>query len=567
MEDTTIADLPAGAVQHIVEKARSRSIGGTNTYATVCKRWCMASSGADQEQLRLYMDVAELSDEQLDTAMEWVDLHGQQVVGVDLSQSSRAQWGSLQEVVAQQLLDAPALLAGLTSITFTYPRHTMSRLACNTLGDLMLLSVQLPSLRHLQAAVELDNEVWSGSSLVLDPEQLAAGRPPPMQLLFPALTSLTLDILPYIQVDERASSEGGSDGEGSGGSSSAGNPLPEELLPVLLPRTLQRLQLCVQDVIRGEEPELDVGECLKPFTQLRHLGLANFLLLGEVPSFVEQLHLDGCNPSWRDDWEPYAAILVQLGEVNTKELLQWQASGALHRLTKLAWRIDVDSQTLEPVQRQQVQALQQLQRLRHLELTCVLHGGAAFEELTALTGLQQLRVVGIDSVDLLAALGKLTQVTALDVGSLREGWLFADSRQQHPTQVYYGNMLQQLTGLRQLSVPEHLLEAQGPWLTCLTQLTLLAVGLMGRGDNSVSEWWAGSLDRLQPWLEARPSSLHHLVLYIIHSYSAPSMLPCPVSGLSVMCSPTAASSSWPGIPFKLLQACPHLPGVMEVVEG
>jgi hypothetical protein len=364
----------------------------------------------------------------------------------------------------------------------------------------------------------MDDDVWSDPELVLAQEQLPAGTPPPMQLLFPALTSLTLDLVrAYGSYHDGAGSEDGSDD----GDRTA-YFTPEELLPVLLPRTLQRLQLCALDVnIAGQEPGMHVEECLSPLTQLSHLGLAFFMLTGPgLPPSVQQLHLDHCNLSRLRSWEPYAAKMVQLGEVTNEQLQEWLGHGGLQQLTALRWRIDVDSETPEEVQQQQVQALHQLKGLRSFELDCVFHAGAAIQQLSSLTGLRQLTVGGTETAEILMAIGKLTQLTGLDLGGLAERIYSVEEWNQQPMVVHFDAMLQQLTGLRQLSVPEHMLEHPGPWLPCLTQLTLLGFGLMGRTE--VSYWWEdASSNRLRQWLEAKPRTLQHLVLYVFHTCQTP----------------------------------------------
>jgi hypothetical protein len=131
-------------------------------------------------------------------------------------------------------------------------------------------------------------------------------------------------------------------------------------------------------------------------------------------------------------------------------------------------------------------------------------------------------------------------------------------------------MLQQLTGLRQLAISEEVFMEQGPWLPCLTQLTLLAVEFEEGEEEDLINWWedweeGGASPQMQAWLAARPASLQHLRFFENSCSFTYTPLSSPVPGLSVMLAPVGPGSCWPQQQFRLVQPCPHLPGVMEVL--
>jgi hypothetical protein len=559
MMKTTIADLPAGTLQHIINKARSRSIGGTNGYASVSQAWQEASS--DEDQLRLLVDVSQVSQEQLDNASEWFSQYGQQVVALDLTCSNNDNRNAFQPVL-KQLFQAAPLREALTCLVLfiDHNQYTTS----DTLGGLMQLKLQLPSLQHLEASTDLAS-TWSSKTLVATPKQLAAGKPPPMQRLFPALTSLSLSLVPRHDCHGKWDS----------------------LLPAVLPHILQQLQLSAGRSNPRVDLAIAVEKNLAHLPQLRRLGLAYLLVCGQgVPAQVEQLHLHNCE-MWGQEAEDATALwaskLTQLGE-SSQEMESWIEEGAMSKLRAFYCReFDCEEALPESPLAQHFPLLQKLDVSG--DLSDLQH---VAQQLAGLSSLRSLVLSGkAEDDECLEALAWVTQLTALDVADLDQP---APPPQQQPSRGRRGargrrgqgrgrgrgqeqvqalpepgamsSMLQQLTGLRQLAISQEVLLEQGPWLPCLTQLTLLAVSSKARVAN-MAAWWEATSPQLLAWLAARPASLQHLSLS--HHASTYTSLPSPVPGLSVMCAPVDPASCWPEQQFRLVQPCPHLPGVMEVL--
>jgi hypothetical protein len=569
MQSTQLADLPAEALQHIISKARSRHIGGTNGYASVSKSWQQASSEEDQEQLRLLVDVSQMSEEQLDSAAEWLGQYGQQVVTMDLCHGKYTNDKEALQPAMQQLFQAAVLREALTSVVL-YINHSQYH-TCDTLGDLMNLGLQLPNLQHLEASTDLAT-TWGSNILVATAKQLKAGRPPPMQRLFPALTSLSLDLVPRHDCHEKWDS----------------------LLPAVLPNTLQQLQLTSGNAHPRMDLAMDVNKNLSHLPRLRRLGLAYLLLCGQgVPTQVEELQLHFCT-MWgpevgEDAYAVFADKLSRLGEMS-EDMECWKEMGVMSKLTAYC------SRECGPEAFPDSPLAQHLPHLQKLHLSGVdpeLQPVA--EQLSGLSSLRSVCFRGHVEDGLLEGLAQVTQLTSLDVADLRQP---APLPQQPPPRRGSGrgrrgaqgrrgrgrgrgrgsgqdqaprepgaisSMLQQLTGLRQLAVSEEVLLEQGPWLPCLTQLTLLAVGVQVKQVEDMPLWWETISSQLHPWLAARPASLRHLSFMGQHSTFTYSILPSPVPGLGVMCAPVEPGSCWPEQQFRLVQPCPHLPGVMEVL--
>jgi hypothetical protein len=314
MPGTQLADLPAEALQQIISKARSRRIGGTNGFATVCKSWQEASPEEDQEQLRLLVDVNQLSEEQLDNASEWLSQYGQQVVGLDLCHGN---WSNSSNSVLlpamKQLFQAAPLREALTSLVLYINRPEWC--SSNTLGDLVQLGLQLPNLQHLEASTDL-GDTWVRRKMAASAREMAAGDPTPMQRLMPALTSLSLHLVPLDGFDIEW----------------------EQLLPAVLPRTLQQLQLSAGEN-SGVNVELDPSEFLAHLPQLRRLGLSRLDLYTDfeegIPAQVEEVYLFHCEvENGYGVFEPFAAKVSQLG-TDMEHGERWVEEGRSRKLTAL----------------------------------------------------------------------------------------------------------------------------------------------------------------------------------------------------------------------------------------
>jgi hypothetical protein len=289
-----LPDLPLFAVKRITDLARGRTISGTNRLAPVCRQWRDAGCSSDEaEQLRLYLDVCNMSVADFGYACSWMSLHGTQldVLIVD------AQTTAPERLDAFVRLPADAL-RNLTWLRVLQP------------GSLALLAPmleQLPHLRHLSAGVWLGFRDKSDASEA-DGEPAAAGvfcdqrwtrwsNLPDMGHLCAQLTHLHLTL----------------DAQGC-------DLTVDPRLPELLPANLQQLSLGASRQPTGVHPGSYVSVTLQP-SSLAHLSALRELKLGsgldgdgsEAVAIMESLPaLQQLHPYLRDPGDP---ILVPLAPV------------------------------------------------------------------------------------------------------------------------------------------------------------------------------------------------------------------------------------------------------------
>jgi hypothetical protein len=571
--DSSIHDLPPGAVQYIVEAARGRLIPGTNRYASVCKGWHTASPAeADDEQLHLYLDQAATEDNQAERATQWLAQHGKGVAGLELPTTT---WGFVK------------ITLGYSGIASSLQRLDIR--GPNTLVGLLAAQVQLPHLQHLTACIsQYDSWQVEPGVVLLEEEQEAAGGVHPLQQACPALKDLCLDMTG----DWNASPQPGLSGMDS-------------ILPRLLPPTLQQLRMdCTPYDVDNAiiTPHLALGH----LTGLQRLELRVFRIR-DPTSFLQLPPAWGVSlvECWTNgdlatpqDWQPLDERLTALslcyiiGDVTVVS--------DLTRLTSL-W---VDTNGWQTDSALPLAGLTGLQQL-NIDAGSEWDGDGARPEQRAHQALLQvastsslrhlgLRTFECDNPALLTAVGALTQLTFLCLGmdgrgeaeaaggaqgpggGQQQGQQVGDA-QQGPQGAQLGVegvpggplwALRGLVGLRQLQLTgTHLLWYPTTWLSHLTQLSVLVVNFYNDLQHGVappvlSERMAAVVPRLQG---SHPASLQQVVLYVPGTPVC-DVVPSPLPGVAVGVRPPADVGYFP-MPRapRPMQPCAHLPGVWELL--
>jgi hypothetical protein len=580
-----LPDLPLVAVKRVIDLARGRIIFGTNRYAVVCRQWRHAGCSSDEaEQLRLYLDVCNMSAAEFASACSWMSLHGTQV-DVLIIEGPAADLDAFVRV-------PPAALRNLT------------RLEVLQQGSLALLAPmleQLPHLRHLAASV------WLGCDDATHLRHLAAG--------------VWLGCDDATDESEADESEAG-EGEGPGPKDAAGmfcdrrwtrwEALPDmghlcaqlthlhltldteepdlmvdPRLPELLPAHLQQLTLAVAVPAGCYVPTLLQPSSLEHLSGLRKLTLGPGLgdgdgyrakeVMRSLPA-LQQLCMDVGDHD-RDD-------ALQLAPVLTDYTVEGLYEGDVEALGHLTRLTSLRAVMYHPLGEEE-RLLEGLTGLQQLELdTCCDEDALGLLDQAA--GISSLRTVAIrhTATDLAAVMARLalcTQLTFLrDLGLEQE-----EDAADDPPQVPVPPVPTELTGLRCLVMGmEAFLKQDTPWLAALTNLTFLCVVHNGDPDEEEEEGEApgvsseleSELREVAALVHAWPSSLRRVVFWMPPNSELLwdeedagcrthwELTPAPVLGVCMSVwkgsqEPWVKGWACPG------QPCPHLPGVWELLEA
>jgi hypothetical protein len=546
---TGLSSLPAAAVKHILQLARTRCIPGTNKYARVCRQWQEASSSSfdNTESLQLYVNPGHMSAEELDSAIDWMAMHGLAVTTLVMDASFR----ETQQL--QSLWPAVPAMPCLTKLEVRL-RDSLSLLA-PALG-------QLPQLRHLAAHVTL---VEGEDMPMLDDWEVSLGLfwhktpdgpgmlwdVPDLQHVCPQLTHLHL-------LCE------------NNGALVVGEPLPR-----LLPAGLQQLKLGRDSL----EPMWLQSSSLVHLSALQQLTLEDVRVVGEGLGSVAQdlgalRQLQQVRIHHIDGWVLETHDMLQLAPMIAA--CWWFAPGqellvALPHLVHLT-ELVLSARTFireKEVPEGTAGALAAMTGLQELTLDCLMDASLVpvLQQVAALPTLRSLDlegVVGVPGLGLLAhGLALCTQLTSLlirDVSKLAMGSCVA--------------AVQQLTALKSVTMPAELLQWEGgACLARLTALTELGVNLGGVDDEGtgtcdVRSKVQGLLEKVQAW----PAGLQQvLVVWCTFRGCAHPKRECwkftqaaPGGGkFSVWVEEFHTTITAPGWarPFS---PCPHLPGVWEL---
>jgi hypothetical protein len=547
-----ITDLPQIAVEHILRRARGRSIAGTNKYARVCRQWRAADDEA--ERLQLFMNLAHLSEADLARAASWLSMHGQCVDVLVADVTKHAHADSLGWLVSS----APAL-------------GNLKRLEVpgrNSLQQLVPVLKQLPQLQHLEAGVQITQHPGVqpvGASSSAEAKQDPWHQVPDMQELCPHLTSLHLTVGTAgeaIEIDSRFShlfSPGLQQLYLAKSSSMTQVVLCASSVGHLI--ALQQLTLDGVEPDQGNTRQLIQG--LVALQQLRVYPLQpgrDDNLVHPVPKLTEY-ELWSLTPERPALYsEEVLSSCVHLTRLVLGGYMPQGTTEALAALTGLR-ELRLDAASVHP-QRGTVEVLQQvagMARLRSLQLTG--YGAVTSELATSLAQCQQL--------------------TSLSLSVAVTGDLGAG-------QILFTSALQQLTGLRCLTVQEKVvLVEQGTWHLALTQLTRLCVALGSKigpqqGEGGKKQWLFFQqpeqrsaahhaaaqrvLARVQQW----PAGLQQVLFNAPSGRKGASIVPMcwqlPSAGPN-----NAQVAVWLEEGGQLaanwarpLRPCPHLPGVWEL---
>jgi hypothetical protein len=281
----TAHDLPEAAVLEIINLARgSRRLPGTNRFAEVCRGWRDVDSTSTDSELQLHVEQMRRGPSDFKKTKKWFILYGQNVSSLGLASKLHLTWF---------LLASSNMCSNLRQLTLC---------GINSLTDLLATNVQLPLLQHLTAFLD-QFEAWPKGSdqLLLAHSSEGCRGVYPLQQACPGLVELQLTF----------------DVDGDADDPRTFNSL-EELLPRLLPPTLQQLGL------RWSPEE---GECsmapaaVTHITALRHLACWWIDVSPEVPLALPEgctLRLLECRPRCRRcqcDCQPHAADVLGMAAV------------------------------------------------------------------------------------------------------------------------------------------------------------------------------------------------------------------------------------------------------------
>jgi hypothetical protein len=497
-----------------MRKARTRRVPGTNRFAAVCKSWRDAGSHLDEEdQLQLLVDLRQMVGAEQAATLAWMQQHGTCVAGLCTAGELEQCWPVMQQLLAR-------------------PGPYLSRLELEGQDSLLLLAPhlqQLPSLQHLSASITYNHKEPAEQPKWGHEKPVAT--PPDLRQLCPQLVGLKLAL--YGRTPELTT------------------PTLQPGLSCLLPVGLRRLHLAAYRM---------VVDC----ALLTHLTALGDLTLERESSHLEclvgmgslqQVQLCGHSLSrWPNpghlDLVPLASKLVGLWDCD--DMVPARMLTQLSRLTALGFRLNSWKGRWDPPPADAVQSLASLQHmyLEHADLS-----PASKWLLNGLPGLTSLRSLVLWQNSIMPMVGA-TQLTELD---LWDDW-YDDPNIDYGDPEVFLAPLQQLTGLQTLRINQTLLEPCSKRLGVLTQLTRLMVWRCGK-ELSSSELLAP--------LTGQSDSLK-LVLYYcweeqpVHAWEYVS----PSRGWVRV---TADNSQ--GIPFlnpllpqRSMRPCPHLAGVLEVME-
>jgi hypothetical protein len=512
-------DLPGPAISSSIQRARARRIPGTNKFARVCQSWRDASVYGDNEQLQLLLDLDNLQGDDLESALAWLRQHGGCVTDLYVSGIATPCWS-----VMEQLLATPHTWSS-----------TLTRLELEGSNALVPLAPhlhQLPSLQHLTASI-IQDVTDNGGQVQLDPDLPNLGQ------LCPQLSGLCLE-LSY--TGAHTISE-----------------LEDDGLFTVLPVDLQRLHLTARGMVVDASP-------LTQLTALGHLtleawGLDNSMeLLGM--SRLQQLEL-WVTKIGGIDLVSLASKLV--GVWSGMEVLPAATLSQLTGLTALACRAcgSLEDEQERPV----VNPLLGLASLRVLRIVHMddLSHHWLLEGLSSVSSLRSFSVIGPHREDVLAVVGKMTQLTGLELLAIACEHPLPSSGQPSPSS---WSSLQQLTGLQRLLFDRAWVSAcDREQLAVLTQLTELVVRGLGAAERVDPRQLLAPLSGLLPTLQQ---------VVCVHDGRSPSpsrpwgdqpaeeVVPSPLPGVRVMLSKWSVRLNRATLRPRRTRACPHLPGVWEV---
>jgi hypothetical protein len=535
------SDLPDAPIVNILSCARpARYLPGTNKYARVCWRWLQISDNSfvEEDGLQLFMDLSRMSAKDRAHAAGWMAMHGRTVATLAVK-------ASMQQV-GWYRGSAPAL----TRI------RRLELDQAHSLYNVAPVLRRMPHLEHLAA----------GISLAVDPNQPLADpacgrfvhdnlRPkqpgwqvPDLQQLCPSLIHLRLTC-----------------------DKTCGTLMMDPQLPRLLPARLQQLSL---GAAPGVENLWMKSSSLVHLSALQQLSLQDILVAEEGPGSVVQnlraLHqLQQVRLSHTDDWVLDMNDTLQLApRVTSLGVFAWLQGAVevlprLVHLTQLALSVRGKA-GMAGVPGGMAAALAALAGLQELTLGCTMDASLVpvMEQVAAMPTLRSLQLEQYSgkTPSLGAHLGQCMQLTSLVIKGVSTG----ASRTCVAA-------LQQLTGLRCLTVPAEVLEHQaGDWLVPLTALTRLGV-------RPSSEWMEGQPKVLSPQGMAqqllqrvRACRVQQVVVTFAQGYGDTELTPksfesspAGVGGvqLSVWIEEEGSVAAGWVRPFR---PCPHLPGVWEL---
>jgi hypothetical protein len=452
------SELPQIAVENIVRIARGRTIAGTNRFAQISQQWRDASEEA--EPLQLFLDLPQMSEEELATATSWLSTHGQHVEVLAVQGHER------YDCLGCWFSAVPAL-------------HHLRRLEVSQPDALKQLAPalkQMPHLQHLAVTLHMEHqtypglmaEVYGGPSpspaaygMFLVSAEHPTGWLPDMQELCPQLTSLVLNLESWwpgrwIDPDVWQLFSSGLQQltVADGPSKYNGHGLCADSLVHL--SALQQLTLdgVALDKAEGLAQELGALQQLHVYNARNTVLQDDAYLVHLAPSLV--------------DYELY------VGDQDVSVLTSF-----VH-LTRLVLCGELPEGTVD--------ALAALTGLRELGLQY--EGGKHLADVVQLAAgmasLRSLHLVGYGgskaTAELVSCVAGCTQLTRLVL--LVRG---VDT-EVYPYEGPWGPTLQQLTGLRCLTVNGYELACgQGSWLAPLTALTSLCLELDRHMRFSVAE--------------------------------------------------------------------------------
>jgi hypothetical protein len=538
----TFSDLPVPAVKHILQLARQQIIRGTNRYARVCHQWREASSSdEDAEMCQLYMNVSWMSEPNLNRASAWLSMHGQQVDVLVLQD---------RDMYPEKVAWFPAAAPALTRLTWLdVDAEDSLELLAPVLG-------QLPQLQRLAAHVTL----WSSDSVdggvagcFMNHKGECWVEVPDLEQLCPHLINFHLTVDPqsvgnhYLTVEQRLSR--------------------------LLPARLQQLTLV------GSYGTAVSAPSLAHLSAVQQLTLHEITVNGQGAGLLAQ-SLKGLqqvrvgNPSGAQAIDNMTLRLAP--KVTEYEVFVCQGVGfgvlfQLPGLTRLALNFAMRAPP-EGI----ADAVAQLTGLQELSV-CGFADDGVGSVVQQAAGMSKLRRLQLDlyewrSAAVASSLGQCTQLTSLRLV------LWGSAAVSQPPK--YVSALQQLTGLRCLTVDAPLLLAQaGAWLAPLSNLTRLVAKVMRPADLGAvcpgfDDGWSHPATRLVPVLFDKvrtwPAGLHTIVLLggaRMSGYEASSLVEHPAggsgAGITVWLAVDWGDRSAQG-PARSFRPAPHLRHVWEL---
>jgi HPt (histidine-containing phosphotransfer) domain-containing protein len=546
------SDLPKIAVERILRKARGRLIAGANTYACVCRQWRDVSG--EEEPLQLFLNLAHLSEKDLARATSWLVKHGQHVDVLVIQKASGYLFG-------WHLTTAAAL-------------HRLQRLEISEVLDaasalhLSLALLQMPQLQHLAMTLEMRSRP--------DQEDHGVFRvSADLRALCPQLTSLALNICaqePSMRIDPAVSqlfSRGLEQLTVADAKRNWGGPVlcASSLahLRGLRQLTLDGVELFIEAAEEGaevwEEAEDSEEEAQQELERTQQQQAQRAARLRQQLASLQQLRRYNLHTDLREHAADLVALAPYLVEYEMAMTCQDVSilSSCVH-LTRLVLYGD-KPEGLE-------EALAALTGLQELGMQADMDrdtAAALWQQGAAMPHLRGLQLVGscMAHAELAFVVGQCSQLTSLV--------LFVRGPYLTDVDPWWAT-LQQLTGLRRLTVPEwRLKHEQGSWVSHLTALTCLCVEL-SRGSRDVSrEGYQAKAQRLvegvaQQW----PAQLQQVMFWVDPRSDGDSFQPMwwqftpPTPGSAAVTvwleEPDGSAAGW----ARPLCPCPHLPGVWEL---